>query len=131
MSRKTTAIATALSALVCGSPLLSGCAHFNKQIALTSGQEKYTSGDYQGAIADYDKVIEIDPKHATAYASRCAANMNLGNQQAAIADCDKAIEINPQSDMAYTNRCAANFNSKNYKAAIADCDKAIEINPQS
>ncbi|MFL0742559.1 MAG: tetratricopeptide repeat protein, partial [Prochlorococcus sp.] len=99
--------------------MLSGCAHFNKQIALTSGQEKYTSGDYQGAIADYDKVIEIDPKHATAYASRCAANMNLGNQQAAIADCDKAIEINPQSDMAYTNRCAVKSSTGSQQAAIA------------
>ncbi len=35
-----------------------------------SGNEKANSGDLQGAIEDYNKAIELNPKHAEAYYNR-------------------------------------------------------------
>jgi len=35
-----------------------------------SGVEKLASGDYQGAIKEFDKAIEINPKYAEAYFNR-------------------------------------------------------------
>ncbi len=42
-----------------------------------SGVEKANSGDYQGAIKEFDKAIKIDPKVAVAYYSRGVAKRNL------------------------------------------------------
>ncbi len=53
-------------------------------------------GDYDRAIADYTKAIEIDPKYANAYYSRGIAWGKKGNSDRAIADYTKAIEIDPK-----------------------------------
>ena len=35
-----------------------------------SAEIKHNRGDYRGAIADYDKAIELDPNYALAYTNR-------------------------------------------------------------
>ena len=77
MTRVTTAFAAALAlCLPIGRPLLVGVTPaigigaglFSTQIAyaqsaddwIQSGDEKYNNGDYQGAIRDYTKAIEIN-----------------------------------------------------------------------
>ena len=52
MSRRTTAIAAALSVLALGSPLITACANPLADNSFNSGVDKYNQGDYQGAIAD-------------------------------------------------------------------------------
>ena len=94
------------------------------------GLAKLSLGDHEGVIADYDRVIEINPKNAGAYNNRGIAKDRLGNYEDAIADYDQAIEINPQYAIAYNNRGVSNKNSGDLPNAIADYDQAIEINPQ-
>ncbi len=53
-------------------------------------------GDYDRAIADYTKVIEIDPRNAMAYHNRGVAYTRKGDHHRAIADSSKAIEIDPR-----------------------------------
>lgn len=50
-------------------------------------------GQYNQAIADYDKAIELDPKYVFAYNNRGIAYYSQGDYQRAIADYDKAIEL--------------------------------------
>jgi Tfp pilus assembly protein PilF len=45
-------------------------------------------GQYQNAVADYTKAIQIDPDYALAYVFRVGSYLNLG--QTANADADKA-----------------------------------------
>ena len=61
MSRRTTAIAAALFVLALGSPLITGCTNPLATQYFNQGVEKYEAGNYQGAITDYDKAIEINP----------------------------------------------------------------------
>ena len=129
MSRRTVAIAAALSVLVLGSPLTSSCANPLADNLYNSGVVKQNEGDYQGAINFYDKAIEINPQYADAYSNRGLAKVYLKDYQGAIADCNKALEINPRYDSAYNNRGIAKRNLKDYQGAIADYTKAIEINP--
>ena len=68
------------------------------------GNAKSDLQDYQGAIADYTKAIEINPQLAPAYYNRGLAKYDLKDYQGAIADYSKAIEINPQYADAYYNR---------------------------
>ena len=59
------------------------------------GNAKDDKGDFDGAIADYNRVIELDPKFAVAYNNRGNAELEKGNLDAATADFDHAIELDP------------------------------------
>ena len=69
---------------------------------------RQTSGDYEGAIEIYDKVIENDRFVAMAkveaYAARSIANGKLGNYQKAIADANQAIIVAPTTCTGYYSR---------------------------
>ena len=71
-------------------------------------------GDYQGAIADYDRALELNPQFAQAYYNRGNAKRTLKDYQGAIADYDKAIELNPRFAQAYYNRGVAKSDLGNY-----------------
>ena len=77
MSRRTTAIAAALSVLSLGSPLITGCTNPLATQYFNQGVEKYEAGNYQGAIADWSKAIEINPQDAYAYYNRGNAKYDL------------------------------------------------------
>jgi len=62
------------------------------------------SGDYAGAIPNYDKIIEIDGNNADAYVKRSDARYQLKDYQGALDDCNKAIELNPQDINTIKNR---------------------------
>jgi len=94
-----------------------------------SGVEKLDSGDFQGAIKDFNKAIEINPKYANAYYDRGLAKAKLGDYRGALKDYNKTIEINPKHKMAYAFRGVAKANLGDYRGAIEDYNKTIEIKP--
>jgi tetratricopeptide (TPR) repeat protein len=57
-------------------------------------------GQYEDAIASYDKAIEIKPDYYEAWNNRGNALGDLGRFEDAIASFDKAIEIKPDNDSA-------------------------------
>ena len=71
-------------------------------------QIKQMSGDYEGAIAIYDEIIEDDRFVAmakvVAYAARGITNGKLGNYQKAIADANQAIIVAPTTYTGYYSR---------------------------
>jgi len=85
---------------------------------------------YEQAIADFDRAIQLDPQDAKAYSNRGAAYADLGQYEQAIADFDQAIQINPQYAEVYTNRGAAYAGLGQYEQAITDYDRAIQLDPQ-
>ena len=60
------------------------------------GWVKDELGDYEGAIADYDTAIQLNPNDADAYLNRGKAKGKLGQHFAAITDYDIAIQIKTQ-----------------------------------
>ena len=88
-------------------------------------------GDFDRAIADYSKAIEIAPGFVAAYNNRGLAYSGKGDFDRAIADYDEAIERNPEFVEAYNNRGLAYGKKGNFDLAIANCSKAIELNPNS
>jgi tetratricopeptide (TPR) repeat protein/S1-C subfamily serine protease len=84
-------------------------------------------GDKQGAIADYNKAIELKPDDAEAYNNRGNARYHLGDKKGAIADYTKAIELKPDLAYAYSNRGNARYQLGDKQGAIADYNKAIEL----
>ena len=52
-------------------------------------------GDYDRAIADYDRAIQLKPDYAEAYVNRGWAYNAKGDYDRAIADFDRAIQLKP------------------------------------
>jgi len=63
------------------------------------GKERLNSGDFDGAIADYSKAIEMNPEFVDAYAQRGVAREHKGDMQGAKADYSKSIEIQIRAEI--------------------------------
>ena len=92
-----------------------------------SGNEKTVAGDYLGAIKDYNKAIEINPKHALAYHNRGLAKGYLGDYRGTIEDFNKAIEINPNDALVYYLRGGAKLGLGQNDSGCLDLSKAGEL----
>ena len=53
--------------------------------------------DLDGAIADFNQAIRLDPNYALAYRNRGNAKRKKGDVDGAIADYNRAIKLGPQS----------------------------------
>ena len=98
---------------------------------LNSGLTKCQTSDYAGAIRDFNKAIELNPKLAGAYGGRGLAEYKLCDYKGAIKDLNKAIELNPKLAVSYHNRGNAKFKSGDYKGAIKDYDIHIALEPNN
>lgn len=58
-----------------------------------SASEKEAHGDYDGAIADYTKAIELNPSSAHAHVERAGIYYTLDDHESAVKDYSKAIEL--------------------------------------
>ena len=94
------------------------------------GAAKIEKGDLDGAIADYNRAIELNPKDARAYYNRGIAKRAKRDLDGAIADFSRAIELDPKYAIAYNNRGIAKEARGDLDGAIADFNRAIELDPK-
>src|SRR4029077_18341629 len=93
------------------------------------GIEKAKNGDLDGAIADFDRAAELDPKNDAPYYNRAQAKRLKNDTVGTIADYTKAIELGSTNPAAYNNRGNARAENKDRDGAIADYTRAIELKP--
>jgi lipoprotein NlpI len=89
----------------------------------------FRNRDFDRAIADYSRVIQLYPDDRYAYVSRGAANCRNGNFDEAIADYGRAIDLDPNDGFAYVGRAAVYVQKDDFEHALADYRRALEINP--
>jgi Trypsin-like peptidase domain/TPR repeat/Tetratricopeptide repeat len=94
-----------------------------------SAQEKSQKGDYQGAIADYNSALAIDPQFKEIYFRRGIARSLTKDWQGAEADYTRAIEIESQHPEAYLHRGSIRNVLSNWQGAKSDFDIAAILNP--
>ncbi|MCK5706856.1 MAG: tetratricopeptide repeat protein [Candidatus Aureabacteria bacterium] len=94
------------------------------------GNAYKANGNFDAAILDLEKAIEINPKFAEAYNNRGIAYYNKGNTDEAISSFNKSIEIDPRNVDAYSNRGIAYDGKGKPDEAISDFNKSIEIDPE-
>ena len=93
------------------------------------------SENYDDAIIDFTKAIDLDTNYAEAYYERgyCYNECKNRDYSQAIADETRAIELNPDYGRAYAERGYAYvmLGSDNASLTITDCNKAVELDPGS
>ena len=83
--------------------------------------------NYEDAIEDYTKAIEIDPNYQFAYFNRARVKRELGDYQGAIDDYTKAIKNDPNNHFAYQFRADVKRKSGDNEGADEDDRKAEKL----
>jgi tetratricopeptide (TPR) repeat protein len=84
---------------------------------------------FDKAIEDYSRAIELDPNYSRAYASRGSVYRVLKDYERAIEDFDQALKHNPKYASAYNSRSETYRLGKEYLRALEDLNRAIELEP--
>ncbi len=95
----------------------------------TRGSAYGKKKQYDRAIADLTKSIELDPGLAWAHYNRGTVYQMKGLHDLAIADFTQAIQLNPRFTLAYNNRGVAYRKKGKRRRAVADYRKALQIDP--
>src|SRR5262249_25019705 len=86
-------------------------------------------GEYDQAIADYNKAIEIRPTHAESYYSRGTAYLQHGDCERAIPNFNAAIEFDPAHPSAYNNRAWCYFKTGRAAQGLPDAERSLQLRP--
>jgi len=91
------------------------------------GVARQKKGDLDGALADYNRAIELNPHDATPYNNRGLVKMAKGNLDGALADYDRALQISPRNFEIHANRGVVRQRKGDLNGALADYDIAIKL----
>jgi tetratricopeptide (TPR) repeat protein len=109
--------------VVCGSLCPTPEAYKNSGLAYAN------QGQYELAIADFNRALELNPRDAEAFNNRGGVYANQGQWDLAFADFNRALELNPSYAEALNNRGGVYANQGRYDLAFADFNRALELNP--
>ncbi len=93
------------------------------------GRSFYEKKNYDSAISDLEKAIELDPNDANMYYWRGFCFYEKEDFDNAISDFSKAIELDPNDANIYYWRGICFYDKEDFDNAISDFSKAIELNP--
>ena len=106
---------------------LPGSTSSNPGVCGLGGTAKLEDLDLDGAVADFNKAIELKKDYAFAYNNRSSVQYKKKNFEAAINDCNTAIGLNPGYGEAYLNRGITKEMLKDFKGACEDFTKAASL----
>jgi tetratricopeptide (TPR) repeat protein/S1-C subfamily serine protease len=95
------------------------------------GLMRFQSQDYQGALADMNQLIKLQPDFSWAYGLRGGSRIYLQDTQGGLPDINQAIQLAPDNSIFYSLRAAIYSEQKKWDLALADLNKVLAINPQS
>ena len=88
-------------------------------------------GQYESALTDCNKSIQLNPNKAWPYTNRGFAKIKLGQTESALTDCDKAIQLDSSLAEAYNTRGEANVLLGKTEEAKGDFQKALALAKQT
>jgi tetratricopeptide (TPR) repeat protein len=94
------------------------------------GNILFDQGEYDQAIAAYDRALALDPTHARAYNNRALAHQARERYDQALADFEAATRADPTYARAYKNRIALlERTGGNQRQVAADYGRLAELEP--
>jgi tetratricopeptide (TPR) repeat protein len=87
------------------------------------------NGNFDGAMADSNEAVRLDPNNANARALRAAGYVRKGDYDRALADLQQARRLDPRSVLT-ANVFGFYYNAKGeYDRALTELNEAIRLNP--
>jgi tetratricopeptide (TPR) repeat protein len=86
-------------------------------------------GNVEGALADYNEAIRLDPKSHIYFDNRAHALESKGELDRALADHDEAIRLAPREPYLYYSRGGTRQRMGDFDGALADFNEAIRLGP--
>jgi putative PEP-CTERM system TPR-repeat lipoprotein len=87
--------------------------------------------DMNGAVAAFEKAVEMDPNRASTYSELGTVQMGTGNKEAAAAAFRKAIDIDPKSATAHLSFSNFLWATGDMPQAEQEMRKALELDPKN
>ena len=87
------------------------------------------TSNFDAAIADYGKTIDLDPGDATLYDKRARAYSAKGDNDRAIADATGAIGLEPENAAFFNDRAWIYFKAGKATEGLSDANKALGLQP--
>lgn len=94
---------------------------------LRRGLARQSRGNVSGALADFNRALELKPGLAPAYYYRGNLLYKLGQFDAAVSDYDRLVELDPRNAAAYYNRGVARFARGDWAGAVGDMTGAVSL----
>ncbi|KAF3889500.1 MULTISPECIES: tetratricopeptide repeat protein [Nostocales] len=101
------------------------------EIFYQRGEEKAKKGDYQGAIAEFNQFLRLNPRGFKAYYGRGLARQKLGDKKGAMADFDLYLQFHPNDSEAHYYRGLLRLELGDYQGAITDYSHAMQSTPDN
>ncbi|MEL7083627.1 MAG: tetratricopeptide repeat protein [Cyanobacteria bacterium J06597_1] len=99
-------------------------------IQFEKGEELFEQGNFEKAIAAYDRALNIDSNVASAWSRRGDALVELGRYREAIDSYNGSLSINPYDEAVRMNLALILGQMGRHKAAVVNYDKVIESDPE-
>jgi tetratricopeptide (TPR) repeat protein len=109
-----------LAALLAAFLWISACPAQDAQAHVDAGTVKYRANDFDGAIADYTKAIEADPKMADALNYRALSRSRKNEWKDCLADINTALALKPEDPKYLATRAMAHLHLGQFDDAKAD-----------
>jgi tetratricopeptide (TPR) repeat protein len=97
------------------------------QLLLNRGASHIRLENYQPALDDYNRALEISPRNPSIYNYMGLANYKLGNYLDAIANYSNAIDLDPNNSSSYYNRGMAYLKNSEKQKACMDFHKSCNL----
>lgn len=85
--------------------------------------------DYNGALTDLNKALELSPHYPDAHYNSGLAKLKLKNYAGAIEDFKLVTDIIPKDHNAYYNSALAKYLAGKKEEALLDLDEALKLSP--
>lgn len=103
--------------------------HFADEYLLLGNECITQARDELAAIANYDKALQLYPRHTDALVRKGVTLHDLKRYHEALACFNQAIKLSPALFKAVYNRGKTHYALQDYDGAIADFDKATTLKP--
>lgn len=90
----------------------------------------HSQEDFEGAIADFSRAIELDPDRAETYNYRGTSYFWLKQFQKALADYNRALDLDPKMTLTYYNRGYVRIELGDEAGAIEDFRQGAALSKQ-